>query len=241
MQIGAMQPYFFPYLGYFQLIAKCDLFVFLDDVQYIPRGWSNRNRILTNGKATWIRLPVKHASRDATFRQREYLLDEKTRKQVLKQLYHSYHNSPHFESFYPLIVDLLGQSDLTVAKFNIRLIRSVLCFIDLKKELTMASEVAPHSRARGQARIIEICRAAGGDAYINLPGGAALYDPKVFSAAGIQLRFLTPSLPPYQQGRGAFVPGLSIIDPLMWCGPDEVRDMLQESWVSTSGNSSWVS
>lgn len=232
MRLGAMQPYFFPYLGYFQLIARSDVFVFLDDVQYISRGWSNRNRILTNGSASWIRLPVKYANRNATFNQREFVLDDKVRDQFLKHLYHSYHNAPHFKDVYSLAEDILAQTGSNVAKFNITLITDILSFVGLERRIERASCIDPEPKQRGQWRIIDLCRAAESDTYINPMHGAYLYDQKAFEAAGLALRFMSPELRPYPQRSKVFVPGLSIIDPLMWCGAEEVRQMLKHGRVS---------
>lgn len=223
-----MQPYLFPYLGYFQLIARSDRFVFLDDVQYIKRGWANRNRILFNGQPRWIRIPVESAPRHESFAQRRYIIDARVQRKILGSLWHAYRSAPHFERIYSLVKDILEFEDWSVSQFNIYQIRKILQEIGIKQPTACSSEQPQTRNKRGQDRILALCKAMDGDAYINLVGGINLYSYARFEDSGIELKFLIPRIKPYRQSGNEFVPDLSIIDVLMWCSVSEVREKLRE-------------
>src|SRR5689334_6809649 len=125
MIVGIMQPYFFPYIGYFQLIAHCDVFVLHDDVQYIKGGWINRNRILINHKAEWITFPVLRAAHHRTIKDRYYSSDPKDRDRLLRRIVGAYRTAPCFGQAYSLIEEIMGFADTNVAAFNANLIRRV--------------------------------------------------------------------------------------------------------------------
>src|SRR6185437_10468430 len=125
MIIGIMQPYFFPYIGYFQLIAHCDVFVLHDDVQYIKGGWINRNRILVNHRAVWITFPVLRAAHHCNIRDRYYSSDPEDRNRLLRRIAGAYRTSPCFGQVYPLIEEIMAFRNTNVAAFNTNLIQCV--------------------------------------------------------------------------------------------------------------------
>lgn len=222
-----MQPYFFPYIGYFHLIAASDVFVFFDDVQYIDRGWSNRNRILINGKAHTVTLPVRGAPREAAYSEREYCLDQIERS-ILRPIRFNYAKAPQFASVMPLIEDVLSYPSPNVARFNGNLVEKISRFLRLTTEFRFSSEIEVGTDLSAQNRIIAVTSAIGATRYINAAGGQALYSAAAFDAAGIELKFIQSELVPYAQFSGDPMVGLSIIDVLMFNSVDAI---LEKLWV----------
>lgn len=222
-----MQPYFFPYIGYFHLVAAADVFVLFDDVQYIDRGWSNRNRILVQGKAHTITLPVQNAPREATYSGREYCLDQIERS-ILKPIRFNYAKAPQFASVMPLIEDILSYPSSNVARFNGNLLERISRFLRLTTDFRFSSEIEVSTDLKAQDRIIAVTSAVGADRYINAAGGQALYSAAAFDAVGIELKFIQSELVPYSQFSGDPIVGLSIIDVLMFNSVDAI---LEKLWV----------
>jgi WbqC-like protein family len=211
MIIGIMQPYFFPYIGYFQLIAHSDVFVFHDDVQYIKAGWINRNRILNNRRACWITFPVLRAAHDRPIKDRFYISDAETRNRLLHRIAAAYRTAPRFLEINPLVEEIMGFADSNVAAFNIHLIQRVAAHLKIRTPFVLSSKLDKNNSLAGQDRVIEICRCLGATHYVNLIGGRKLYHRDCFSRAGLELGFLEPAV---LGGANSATP-LSIIDDLM--------------------------
>jgi hypothetical protein len=224
MIIGVMQPYFFPYIGHFQLIAASDVFVFHDDVQYIKAGWINRNRIRKDGKPVWITFPVLSAAHDLAINERYYSGSPQTRGRLLRRIEAAYRSAPHFAEIYPLIEDIMGFGEANVATFNAHLIRRVAAYLRLPTTFLSSSELAKDNSLTGADRVIEICRRLGATRYINPVGGRELYPADRFSREGIKLAFLAPGV---LSGPAPPIP-LSIIDSLMRKGEGMIGTDLQE-------------
>lgn len=215
MNVAIMQPYFFPYIGYFQLMAAVDAFVFLDDVQYVERSWINRNRIRRDGRSAWLSMPVRKGSQTDLINQRRYVLDE-ARDTVVHKVINAYRGAPNFDLESEFVYDLLHYPRHNVAEFNIHLLREISSRLNIRRTLVLASEIRSRTRLPGQAGIIDICKRMGGARYVNAPGGIELYDEAAFAAVGLELRFLRTHAP-----AAALIDGpehLSIIDGLMWDG-----------------------
>jgi hypothetical protein len=227
-----MQPYFFPYIGYFHLVSSADVFIFFDDVQYIDRGWSNRNRILVNGKAHTITLPVQAGPRSATYRERDYCL-ENIERSILRPIRFNYAKAPQFSLVMPLIEDILSYESSNVALFNGNLIEKISKYLGISTEFKFSSDIGVDASLKAQDRIIAIARAIGTDRYINPAGGRGLYSAAAFDAAGVELRFLEPELISYSQFSPDPVLGLSIIDVLMFNSVESIRQRLW-SWELAS-------
>jgi hypothetical protein len=223
-----MQPYFFPYIGYFQLIAQSDVFVLHDDVQYIKGGWVNRNRILLNGEVRLITLPVQKDAYHLPINARHYVEDQRARKDILNLVRQAYMKAPRFSEVFPLIEDLLMFGDTNVARFNENLIRKIATFMGISTRIINSSEMEKDNALAGEPRVIEICRCLGGTDYTNPEGGQALYDSANFRDAGISLRFLVMRPVPYSQTGEGFVPYLSIMDMLFSCGLEAIKRYLSE-------------
>lgn len=227
MIAAIMQPYFFPYIGYFQLMRAVDVFVFFDNVQYINRGWVNRNQIPLHGKPTWLTLPVVNASRSLLINQRFYLLGEGVEpiKQKLRAAYPDRMNSAEAK----LINELLDYPDPNVASFNANLLRRLAQIFGISCKFMVASKLADLGCLSGEDKVIELCRRVGASHYINPIGGVQLYDPSRFADAEIQLSFLRTTSMPTEMAPG--VVHYSVIDALMQHDASDVTKMLDQSLI----------
>lgn len=243
MRLGMMQPYFFPYAGYFSLIHATDQWVVFDTAQYMRRAWVNRNRILCEGREPWsyIRIPVQHAAQETSISQIMIDQAQSWRNQLLGQLDHyRLRRAPFFPTVSAWIQTALDsavhESSGRLSGLLIPLLESTCRYIGLpfhfhlfsQMQLPLSAEMPPGDWA------LEVSRSLKATTYINAPGGRDLFDPGAFSAASIRLQILEPHLVPYHQGsqqhQGAqpFVPGLSILDLLMWNSPDEVLRLISQ-------------
>lgn len=227
MNIAVMQPYFFPYLGYFQLINLVDRFYLYDDVNFIRRGWVNRNRVLLAGKPYWFTLPLVDASQNRKINEHDIARDRNFVK-LEASLKHAYAKAPMFEQVFPLLCRLLRDEENNLAIFLKNTLAAVTEYIGISKPILVTSETAMHGEAKGQDRILEICCAVGASRYINPVGGQQLYDQDAFSTRGIDLQFLQSRPVMYQQYAGGFQPQLSIIDVMMFNDRLEIQSMLNE-------------
>jgi hypothetical protein len=226
LTVAVMQPYFFPYVGYFQLIAQSDVFVLYDDVQYRKGGWINRNRILLNGRGLWLTLPVQKAPLRFKINQRHYKLLPIVIGRLLRRLETAYRKAPHFEAVFPVVREILQFDDSNVAAFNANLIRRLAAHLDLGTRILSSSALEVDDRLRGPERVIAICRQLGATRYINPIGGACLYGSEQFVRAGIRLSLLRSAAPPYAQFGQAAIPSLSIIDAMMFNDHWQLRQLL---------------
>lgn len=221
-----MQPYFFPYIGYFQLIAASDVFVIHDDVQYIKSGWVNRNKISNNGKISWITFPVLKASHQCRINERFYQGDQRIRERLLRGIKTPYRNAPRFREIYPLLLDIMNFAETNVAAFNSNLIRKISHYLGIRTRFVTASQLAKDDGLKGQDRVIEICRRLEATHYLNPIGGRTLYDAERFSRADLKLRFLEPH--GLREADPVSNPPLSIIDSLMRSSEGEIAAALKE-------------
>ncbi len=228
MKLAVMQPYIFPYIGYFQLIQAVNTFVFYDDVNYIKGGWINRNRILMNGKDFFLTVPCQKASPN---RQIKDILFDRNRPEfqnLLKNIYQAYRKAPYFENIYPITEAILNTDAETISELAIQSIIQVSDYLKLNRLFKVSSCDFAETKGMDRTdRLIEICRMQGATQYINAVGGIELYDKTYFKNAGIELSFIkTDSTIRYKQGKNDFVPWLSIIDVLMYNDKEEVKKLL---------------
>ncbi len=235
MRVALMQPYFFPYIGYFQLMAACDLFVVFDDAQYIDRGWANRNRILINGAAQWITMPVAASSHKLPFLDREYLFGDRVATRLPTRIAGAYKAAPFFRQTMPLVEEILAFPRPNVAAFNTTLLLKVAARLGIGTPIKRTSEmVKDDSLTGGENRVIDICSRLGATTYINPIGGRDLYASGAFADHGIDLRLLSCEAEPYSQFGAPYVPFLSIIDVLMFNDVPAVRKMLGQYRLASS-------
>lgn len=229
MTLAIMQPYLFPYIGYFQLMHAADKLLLLDDVAWINKGWINRNRILVQGQPQYLSFPVAGASQNKTIRELELLTPTTWKNNIEKTLLMAYKKAPQFEQFFPVLQFILKNEITHLSTFIFHSLQVLCQYMQLPVQLVSSTSTYPHNGLKGQDRILNLCQQENANVYINPPGGAGLYDAERFKQKGIQLRFLQPSLSPYtQRGSAHFVPALSIIDVLMHCDAGEVQQQLKQ-------------
>lgn len=199
--VAVMQPYLFPYIGYYQLVAAADIFVFLDDVNFIKRGFINRNWVMDRARRPMpFRIPVRGASQNRRINE---LIYDPPGPKPLKTVRQCYAGSTGFEEFYPLFDEVISQAeDHSVAEISALSITLVAKSLKLRTRFLTASEVDPRRTHSGHERILDICRHLGASRYINLPGGRNLYDADVFLGEGIQLSFLDTEVEPLTDEKG---------------------------------------
>jgi hypothetical protein len=228
MKVAIMQPYFFPYIGYFQLIAASDVFVLHDDVQYIKGGWVNRNRILLNGEDRMITLPVQKGAYDLPINARSYVLGNQPYKDIINLIKQAYFKAPFFQQVLPLFNDILMCTDKNVARFNENLIRRISDYLGIKSKIVVSSDMEKNNSLAGEPRVLEICQRLGATDYTNPIGGTALYHHEAFNKKGIALHFLEAQNVRYQQRGDAWLPFLSIIDVMMELEPMVIQRQLTQ-------------
>lgn len=224
MILSANQPYFFPYIGYWQLIRASDVFVVADDYNYIKNGWINRNRILINGQPSYFKLDVHHASQNRLIS--EHLLTRREQEQRLRQLQCAYGKAPFFRQTMELVRQVYDSPSDNLADFLTDSIRTVCGFLDIQTEILRTSDLENNCMKKREYRIYDMCSRLGADTYYNAIGGRKLYDYDAFREHGLDLAFLKSAPICYRQFGGDFVPNLSILDVLMFNPVDEVQDML---------------
>lgn len=193
-KVAIMQPYFFPYLGYWQLLAAVDTFVILDDVNYINRGWINRNRIAINGEPSWLTVPLQGASQNKHICDIDIAPDDGWKKRLHRTLATAYAKAPHSANTLALFEQWLAHADGNLSTALHRSITQVAESLDINTTIIPSSRIYPKGELKGAERILDICKREGAAAYVNPPGGKELYDAAMFREAGIELLFLQPDL-----------------------------------------------
>ncbi len=223
-----MQPYFFPYIGYFQLINAVDKFVIYDDVSYIKQGWINRNHILISQKKHLFTIPVEDQSSNSDINQTLLNSDRVNAwyKKFSKTLSYEYGTSTNYEVIFGMINTLLNQDYNTISDLNHNIIQTICNYLRISTEIVRSSSIYKNKDINGVARVLDICRRELATAYVNPIGGKDLYEKELFLCKGINLYFLNPKFEIYPQKSKEFIPGLSIIDILMNCSIEQITEML---------------
>ncbi|MCB0532498.1 MAG: WbqC family protein [Lewinellaceae bacterium] len=228
MKLAIMQPYFFPYIGYFQLIQCVDKFVVYDDVNYIKKGWINRNRVLVNGAPALITIPVKNASQNRLINETELASDRGWIPRFLKTLEQAYKKAPLFPAIFPNIEAILLADYANIAELNWATIRFVCNYLDLQTELVPNSGDYANKHLKAQHRILDICLQEQASTYINPIGGMEIYDHTLFEQHQIALYFLKATPTPYNQFGNEFQANLSMLDALMFLDKAALTAKLKE-------------
>jgi WbqC-like protein family len=233
MTLAIMQPYLFPYIGYFQLIHAADKFVFYDDVNFIKQGWINRNRILQSGKAVFFTLPVKSISSYTKIC--DIQIDDKSFKiwknKFLKTLNYNYSKAPYFKMAFKIIESVLAIDSLMMNDFAKKSVTIISDYIGISTIIVESSSIYKNQILSSQERVIDICKKENAINYINVSGGAALYNTSDFENEGIKLSFIKSKTPEYRQFSDVFQPALSIIDVLMFCSKEQILSMMDDYTV----------
>ena len=229
MKLAIMQPYFLPYIGYFQLIASVDKFVVYDDVSFIKGGWINRNNIKVQGQAKLITIPLQNGISGVPIC--DVMIAEKQKfwsKKMLRTVAESYAKAPNFEQIYSMFEGWFLSEYERISDLNIRIIQDICRYVNLHVEIEQTSRVYENSHLSSISRVLDICKKEDATHYINAIGGKELYSQDAFKHEELKLSFLQPKLSVYPQGKGAFVKGLSILDVLMFNSVDGIETMLKE-------------
>ncbi len=221
-----MQPYFFPYIGYWQLINAVDTYVIYDDVDYIRRGWINRNNILLNSIKHLITFSVSGVYTGIKIN--KVMVDENCREheKLLKTIAYTYKKAEFFSQVFPILEKILLKKNKYICEMLIYQIIEIAKYFDIKTKFFISSQLEKNTNLKGECKIIDICKCVNSTVYINAIGGKALYTQSNFSKENLALYFLKPNTICYKQNSNEFVPNLSIIDVMMFNSPDKIREML---------------
>lgn len=229
MKVAIVQPYTFPYIGYFQLINAVDVFVFYDDVHFIKKGWINRNNLLVNGNANLFSIPLVKPSQNKLINEIEMSLDDKWISAFFKKLAHGYSKAPYYKEIEVLVHQVFQNENKRISQLAMNSVIDVSAYLSLDTEFKTSSIDFSESRGMNRAdRLVEITKQLGGNEYINPIGGVELYKKDYFKVESINLGFIQCDLSEYPQNNNPFLGGLSIIDVLMFNSPEEVRQLLQK-------------
>lgn len=228
MTIAIMQPYIFPYIGYFQLINAVDKFIIYDDVNFINKGWINRNNLLVSGKPHLFTIPLKDASQNKLINEVELLTEEPWKKKFLKTIQQSYQKAPNYQNVFDFVEEIVYSDLKTIGELDLYSLKKVCTYMRINTEIVSSSTIYKNTDLKGQDRIIDICKQEKATHYINPVGGMELYEKAKFTKENIQLNFLKSVAGPYSQFKNAFVPWLSIIDILMFNNAENINKLLKE-------------
>lgn len=230
MKLGIMQPYFFPYLGYFSLIKNTDQWIVLDTVQYIRHGWINRNRILKlNGGWQYIGIPLKKHSRNTLIKNIKISKNGGWKEKIFEQLKY-YEKAPYYNQVVELLKECFNYKTDSIVKFNTYSLKKICEYLNIKFNYEIFSEMdLKIGKINGPGDwALEISKTLKANEYINPPGGEKIFDKKKFEEVGIKLNFLKINLKEYSQEYKIFEPGLSIIDVMMFNLPETINKMLSD-------------
>lgn len=223
-----MQPYFFPYIGYFQLIGSGDLFIVYDNIKYTKKGWINRNRILQNGKDMKFSLPLKHDSDFLDVRDRELAADF-DRDKLVNQISGAYRRAPYFAQSFPLIEQVVRYEERNLFKYLHNSIVRTCRYLGIATEIRISSDIAIDHDLKNKDKVLALCEAVGADTYVNSIGGMELYSKEEFRERGVELKFIRSKPFEYPQFGNEFVPWLSIIDVIMFNPLDAIREYIESN------------
>tara|TARA_R110000803_G_scaffold48532_5_gene100827 strand:+ start:6377 stop:7084 length:708 start_codon:yes stop_codon:yes gene_type:complete len=223
-RVAIMQPYFMPYIGYFQLINSVDEFVIYDNIQYTKKGFINRNRILFNGTDRGFTLPIKKDSDYLDVTEREvsgvWLKDSDKLINLIKQ---SYKKAPYFDSSIALVVECVKYDNLNLFDFIYNSVKVLCKHLDIDTQIIKSSDIAINHSLKSQDKVIAICKARKATTYINAIGGQELYTKSEFKEQGIDLAFIKTNPIQYKQFNEDFEPWLSIIDLIMFNSKEDLN------------------
>ncbi len=231
MKVGIMQPYFFPYIGYYQLMNAVDTFVIYDNIEYTKKGWINRNRILVNGIDSYITLPLKKDSDFLTIKER-YLSDDwvTERRKLLNRIVESYRKAPFFNDVFPIIEQCILFADKQLFNFIQNSLELIRTYLGITTPLIVSSTLEVDSSLKSTQKVIAICKNLNANTYINPIGGLELYSKDDFGNEGIGLNFLKTDQIVYSQFNSSFTSNLSIIDVMMFNEKLDIKYFINNSY-----------
>ncbi|MEY3787790.1 MAG: hypothetical protein RIQ94_294 [Pseudomonadota bacterium] len=216
-----MQPYFLPYIGYFQLIAAVDLFIVYDNIKYTKKGWINRNRLLLNDKDVMFSLPLKKDSDSLNVCERELAADFNPNK-LLHQFKNAYRHAPYFAQIFPLIEQIVTYDQSNLFDFLHHSIVKVCEYLGITTKIEISSSINIDHALKNQDKVLALCEAVSASVYVNAIGGIDLYSKETFHDKRLALKFIHSKPFEYTQFGQAFLPCLSIIDVMMFNPMDKI-------------------
>jgi hypothetical protein len=229
MRLAIMQPYLFPYLGYFQLLDCVDAFILYDNIQYTKKGWINRNRILLNGEDHMFTVPLQKDSDYLNVNER--FLSETASKEINKilgQIKSSYSKAPYFKEVFPLVESIFLCADKNLFNYVLNSINGIKNYLSIETPIVISSAVNIDHSSKGKDKVISFCKALQAGIYLNPIGGMGLYNKQEFFQNGIILEFLRMNDIEYSQGDNEFVKALSVIDVMMFNSKQQIRNLLNK-------------
>mgnify|MGYP001349947050 CR=1 FL=1 len=223
MRMAVMQPYLFPYVGYFQLICASDFFVVYDDVAYIKNGYINRNKIRSGTESARFTIPVPGASINKKIKDLNFSEDV---GKVLKTLRYAYSKAPYYDAVYPMVERVLTYKERSIGRLCKYSYDEICKYLEIGTNIELSSDLLYDRDSRAEDRLIDLCKRYSATEYVNSEGGRHLYNKEHFSKHGVILYFLMPGEIKYNQGGKDFIKNLSIIDMLMWCPKEEISQHL---------------
>lgn len=228
MKIAIMQPYFMPYIGYFQLINAVDKFVIYDNVNYINKGWVNRNYLMVLNKPHLFNIPLSGASQNRLINSIEINNKGNWKKKLIQTVEQSYKKSAYFDVVNNIFIKIVMSDTETISKLNTFAIVEICTYLGINTTVQLSSSIDEiDTKLKGQDKIIDICKNQGAKSYINPLNGYDLYSNDLFKSNNIDLYFLKPGIMPYKQTSDLFIPNLSVLDILMNLSPIEIRKHLE--------------
>lgn len=231
MKLGIMQPYFLPYLGYFQLLHAVDQYVIYDNIKYTKKGWINRNRYLCAGQGKYFTIPLAKDSDELDICERK-VAKSFDRRKLKAQIQAAYSKAPYFEQVFPLFCECVDCKEENLFCFLYDSVKKIVNFLEINTQIIISSDLNIGHEVHGKNKVLAICRKLQADTYINPIGGKALYQKQEFEQHGIRLHFLEMEEMPYPQFGEPFVGSLSILDVLMFQSRDQVMQMLERYRLS---------
>lgn len=231
MKLGIMQPYFLPYLGYWQLIQCVDTFVIYDDVNFIKGGWINRNRYLYQNQSKIFNIIMHDASSFKKINEIELMQsngDYNPMKKLMSTFTMAYKKAPYYNETIEILEQIASCKEVSMSRFIENSIRVISGYLDIQTKILVSSDIEKTEGLMKEKRVMDICKRLGADIYINAIGGKELYDVSEFAENGIILKFIRMNSVEYSQFSGEFVPNLSIIDVLMFNGKERTARLLNE-------------
>lgn len=234
MTVGIMQPYFFPYLGYYQLVNAVDTFVILDDVNYIKRGYINSNYILVNNSPFKFTIPLDHPSQNKLIEETNLCQDISFKEKLLRTIELAYKKAPFYTDVIDLIYTSINYNSLNLTDYLLFSLKNTLNYLGIEKKIVLSSDIPKDNTLHGENRILAINKYFGSTHYINPIGGKELYSYSNFADAGIKLSFLRMNDIKYPQYNDTYIPNLSMIDVLMFNDISSIHDLLKQYTLDTN-------
>lgn len=228
MRIGIMQPYFMPYIGYWQMINAVDYYVIYDDVNFIKGGWINRNRILMNNEAKLFSIQMDGASPNKLINEIGVSSNGIWKKKMIKSIENCYSKAPYFENVFPIIKDIINNHEENMAKYLEYSIKKICEYLNIETKIVFSSNIQKNNSLKAQEKVIDICKILKATEYYNAIGGIDLYSKEEFEKNDINLKFMKSEDIIYEQYNNEFIASLSIIDVMMFNSIEEIKCFLEK-------------